>query len=138
MSCSWTIWWSRAESGRLAGWSRLRHRLLGLTLGYGYQTWRAVVGLAVVVLAAVALFLGLAGGTVARPADTACPAVDRIGLAIDTAVPLVQTGAGDRCDLATGTASGRVLAVAGWGITLLGWGFASLVVAGYTGLVRRT
>jgi hypothetical protein len=64
--------------------------------------------------------------------------VDRVGLAIDTAVPLVKTGAADRCSLATDTTSGQSLAVAGWVLTLLGWGSATLVVAGYTGLVRRT
>ena len=47
------------------------------------------------------------------------------------------TSAGDRCEVATDTATGRELAVSGWILTLLGWGSATLVVAGYTGLVRR-
>jgi len=49
----------------------------------------------------------------------------------------VSTGAADRCQLATGTASGQALAAAGWLFTLLGWATATLVVAGYTGWVRR-
>ena len=64
--------------------------------------------------------------------------MDRVGLAIDAAIPLVSTGAADRCQLATATGSGQALAAAGWVLTLLGWGSATLVVAGYTGLVRRS
>jgi hypothetical protein len=126
------------RSGRLTSrWSRLRHRLFGLTLDYGYQPLRAVALLALTLLAAVGLFLGLAGGTAAEPAGGRCAAVDRVGLAIDTAVPLVSTGADDRCRLTTDTGAGQALAAAGWVLTLLGWGSATLVVAGYTGLVRR-
>jgi len=120
----------------LAGWTRLRHRLFGLTLQYGYQPARAVALLAAVLAVAVGLFLGLSAGT-RTPAGGECPAVDRIGLAVDSAIPLVSTGATDRCQLATGTASGQALAAAGWLFTLLGWATATLVVAGYTGWVRR-
>ncbi|HEX6756237.1 MAG TPA: hypothetical protein VF109_09870 [Mycobacteriales bacterium] len=130
------------RSGALTGWSVLRHRLSGVLLQYGYQPFRAVGLLALTLLAAAVLFLGLAGGTTAGGGAVAaagpCPAVDRVGLAIDTAVPLATTGAAERCALATGTASGRTLAIAGWALTLLGWASATLVVAGYTGLVRRS
>jgi hypothetical protein len=125
------------RSGALTGWSRLRHRLFGLTLQYGYQPLRAVALLAATLTAAVVIF-GLGAGGTHTPEAGPCPAVDRVGLAIDTAVPLVSTGAGDRCEVATDTATGQVLAVSGWILTLLGWGSATLVVAGYTGLVRRT
>jgi hypothetical protein len=120
----------------LTGWARLRHRLFGLTLQYGYQPGRAVALLAAVLAVAVALFLGLAGGTRAE-AGGGCPAVDRIGLAVDAAVPLVSTGAADRCQLATGTRPGQALAAAGWVLTLLGWASGTLVIAGYSGWVRR-
>jgi hypothetical protein len=120
----------------LTGRTRLRHRLFGLTLQYGYQPVRAVALLAAVLAVAVGLFLGLSAGT-STPAGAECPAVDRVGLAVDTAVPLVSTGAADRCQLATGTSSGQLLAAAGWLITLLGWATATLVVAGYSGWVRR-
>ncbi|HST64482.1 MAG TPA: hypothetical protein VLM05_04775 [Mycobacteriales bacterium] len=122
--------------GGLTGWTSLRHRLFGLFLQYGYQPLRAVALLAAVLLVSIGLFLGLAGGT-RTEAGAACPAVDRVGLAIDAAIPLVKTGADDRCKLATGTGAGQGLAAAGWVLTLLGWGSATLVVAGYSGLVRR-
>jgi hypothetical protein len=72
-----------------------------------------------------------------RQLAAAYQAADRVGLAIDAAVPLVGTGAADRCVLDTTTRSGQGLAAAGWLLTLLGRGSATLVVAGYTGLVRR-
>jgi hypothetical protein len=121
----------------LSGWARLRHRLFGLILQYGYQPARAVAVLAAVLAVAVGLFLGLPGGTRTPGGGAACVAVDRIGLAVDTSIPLVSTGAADRCQLATGTASGQGLAAAGWVLTLLGWASATLVVAGYSGWVRR-
>jgi len=52
-------------------------------------------------------------------------------------VPLVSTGTGQRCGLATSTGPGQVLAVSSWLLTLAGWASATLVVAGYSGLVRR-
>jgi hypothetical protein len=124
------------RSGTLTGWTRLRHRLFGLALQYGYQPGRAVALLAGVLLAAILLFTLLGTGT-RTEAGGSCPVVDRVGLAIDAAVPLVSTGAGDRCTLATGTGAGQGLAAAGWVLTLFGWASATLVVAGYSGLVRR-
>jgi hypothetical protein len=124
------------RSGTLAGWGRLRHRMFGLTLQYGYQPARAVALLLAVLGVAIGLFLGLGGGT-RTAAGATCPAVDRVGLAVDAAIPLVSTGASQRCQLATDTASGQGLASAGWVLTLLGWASATLVVAGYSGWVRR-
>ena len=54
------------RSGALTGWSRLRHRLFGLTLQYGYQPLRAVALLSATLLAAVVIF-GLG------PVVPACP-----------------------------------------------------------------
>ncbi|HEV7656630.1 MAG TPA: hypothetical protein VGP36_18100 [Mycobacteriales bacterium] len=120
----------------LTGWSRTRHRWFGLTLQYGYQPGRAVALLIAVLGVAIGLFLSLGGGT-QLPAGGPCPVVDRVGLAVDAAIPLVSTGAADRCQLATATGAGQALAAAGWILTLLGWASATLVVAGYSGWVRR-
>jgi hypothetical protein len=133
------------DSGLLTGWARRRHRLLGVTLGYGYQSWRAVAGL-VVTIAIAAVLLVAAGPATAR-ADTGPPAgtqaaaycsiVERVGLAIDTTVPLVDTGSSGRCAIVGDSGAGQAVLVATWALRLVGWAFASLVVAGYTGLVRR-
>lgn len=120
----------------LSGWTRQRHRLFGLTLQYGYQPLRAVAVLLAVLATGILLFLAAPGATRAG-AGGSCPAVDRVGLAIDAAVPLASTGSEERCTLRTETGSGQVLAAAGWVLTLGGWASATLVVAGYTGLVRR-
>lgn len=120
----------------LAGWTRQRHRLFGLTLQYGYQPLRAVAVLLAVLATAILLFLAAPGGSEVEGGGR-CPAVDRVGLAIDAAVPLASTGTEERCTLRTGTGSGQFLAAAGWVLTLAGWASATLVVAGYTGLVRR-
>lgn len=129
-------------SGELTGWAATRHRLSGALVQYGYQPLRAVVALAAVLFVAILLFLGLAGGTERKvePPEkpVRCVAVDRVGLAIDAAIPLATTGADDRCTLATKARSGQVLAATSWALTLAGWASATLVVAGYTGLVRKS
>ena len=129
------------DSGLLTGWSRLRHRAFGLTLGYGYQSWRAIVGLLAALLAAVVLLVAVPGGSTRPPSaaapGTPCVAVERVGLAIDLTVPLLNSGARDRCDVATSTRSGAAVLATTWLLQLAGWAFATLLVAGYSGLVRR-
>jgi len=118
-------------------------RLTGVTLGYGCQPWRAL--LALVALATIAVVLALtlgAHGAVGRtdphpPAATRCSAVELVGVGLDLGLPLVKTGARDHCDT-TASTTGQVLTVAGWGLQLLAWAFATLFVAGFTGAVRKT
>ena len=71
-----------------------------------------------------------------RPADS-CSPVNRISLAADLAIPLVKFGGTPRCELANGPA-GQWATGAGWAIQILGWSFATLSVAGFTGLVRKS
>jgi hypothetical protein len=118
-------------------------RLTGVTLGYGYQPWRALLGLVAIAMTAVILALTLgAHGGVARtdpesPAATRCSAVERVGVGLDLSVPLSKIGARDHCDT-TASATGQVLSVAGWGLQLLAGAFATLFVAGFTSAVRKT
>jgi len=121
--------------------NRLWHRFLGVTLAYGYKPSRAVSGL----LATFVLALSLVwtadahnGLTPAkdRPADS-CSPVNRISLAADLAIPLVKLGGTPRCELANGPA-GQWATGAGWVVQILGWSFATLSVAGFTGLVRKS
>jgi hypothetical protein len=130
----------RALTGRT---ERAWARLTGVTLGYGYQPWRALLGLVAVAMTAVILALTLgAHGGVARtdpesPAATRCSAVERVGVGLDLSVPLSKIGARDHCDT-TASATGQVLSVAGWGLQLLAGAFATLFVAGFTSAVRKT
>ncbi|MCR3747495.1 hypothetical protein LX88_001433 [Lentzea californiensis] len=120
--------------------NKLWHWFLGVTLGYGYQPSRAVTGLLVTFLLAIGLVwtVGEFGGLTPakdRPADS-CSPVNRISLAADLAIPLVKLGGTPRCELANG-AAGQWATGAGWVVQILGWSFATLSVAGFTGLVRK-
>lgn len=121
--------------------NKLWHRFLGVTLGYGYRPSRAVIGLLVTFLLALCLvwttnaYNGLTPAK-DRPADS-CSPVNRISLAADLAIPLVKLGGTPRCELANGPA-GQWATGAGWVVQILGWSFATLSVAGFTGLVRKS
>ncbi|SDL18935.1 hypothetical protein SAMN04488074_109233 [Lentzea albidocapillata subsp. violacea] len=121
--------------------NRLWHWFLGVTLGYGYRPSRAVIGLLVTFLLALCLVWTADahnGLTPAkdRPANS-CSPVNRISLAADLAIPLVKLGGTPRCELANGPA-GQWATGAGWVVQILGWSFATLSVAGFTGLVRKS
>jgi hypothetical protein len=69
-------------------------RFTGITLGYGYQPWRALIALLVVTLASALLLLsplGARGLYVKDHPDQRCSTTDRIVLGIDTALHLVTT-----------------------------------------------
>jgi hypothetical protein len=118
-------------------------RLTGLTLGYGYRPWRALLALVAVATAAVvlALTLGAHGGVARvdphRAAVTRCLAVERVGVGLDLGLPLIKTGIRGHCDT-TASTTGQALTATGWGLQLLAWAFATLFVAGFTGIVRKT
>jgi hypothetical protein len=132
------------DRGALTGRAdRAWARVTGLTLGYGYQPWRALIALAVVAATAVGLAFTLGGhGGVARvnphpAAATRCSAVERVGVGLDLGLPLIKTGIRDHCDT-TASTTGQTLTLAGWALQLLAWAFATLFVAGFTGIVRKT
>jgi hypothetical protein len=130
----------RALTGRV---DRAWARLTGVTLGYGYQPWRALIGL--VIVATIAVFLTVTLGAhdgVARvnphpPAASRCSAVERVGVGLDLGLPLIKTGIRDHCDT-TASTTGQVLTAVGWGLQVLAWAFATLFIAGFTGIVRKT
>jgi hypothetical protein len=130
----------RALTGRT---ERAWARLTGLTLGYGYQSWRSLLVLLAVVAIAVALALtlgahgGLARTHPAAPAAARCSIVERVGVGLDLGLPLIKTGTRANCDL-TSSAAGQMLTVGSWILQLLAWAFATLFVAGFTGAVRKT
>ncbi|MFF5075740.1 hypothetical protein ACFY36_01705 [Actinoplanes sp. NPDC000266] len=129
--------------GAITGSDRTWARITGLTLGFGYQPWRALLLLLVVLLISVtaALFAGHHGGLAhtGRTATdgTACSALELIGVGLDLGTPLLKTGARDQC-APTPTTVGRALTAAGWLLQALAWAFAALFIAGFTGVVRKT
>jgi hypothetical protein len=140
-----------AAAGGLGGHTaRLRHRFLRLIAGYGYETWRAVVGLAVVVTLAIALGLAAGhtrtstGGYTAIHTNstehpgTPCSLIEQVGLGVDRGLPLINTGLSNRCDFDTSSTAGEIFTAIAWLLQLAAWAMATLVIAGYTGLIRRS
>lgn len=141
----------RLERGDLGGrWAKAQHRLIGLVIGYGYQSWRALIGLAIVVF--LAAVLGLTAGhlrtqpdryVAAHAAGTAhpgspCSTIEQVGLGIDLALPAIKTGINVPCELDTVSLAGQTLTAVAWLLQLSAWALATLVIAGYTGLIRKT
>ena len=126
-----------------------RHRLWGVLAGFGYRAGRAAAALLVVLLLAAAI--GVVAGhtptydgrfaalhtTRAEHPFTPCSTLELVGLGIDRGLPLAGTGIRDRCDLDTGSAVGQVFTAAIWFLQALVWALVTLVVAGYTGLIRK-
>jgi hypothetical protein len=96
---------------------------------YGYRPATALLWLLGTLAISAAVVLG--SGAVR------CSTVEQIGYALNAAAPLVKTDAVQRCQVATTTTSGQFVVVATWILQLLAWAFATLFVAGFTGLVRK-
>jgi hypothetical protein len=125
---------------------RLWGRITKLTLGYGYQPWRALLFLgAVVVLSCVlAVMLG-AHGALAQTSKTAtpgrsCTVVQQVSVGLDLNLPVGTSVARAACDLTKDSASatGAWLSAVGWVLRVLAWVFAALFIAGFTSAVRKT
>jgi hypothetical protein len=69
-----------------------------------------------------------------RPFST----VEQIGLGVDLSLPLIKTNVRARCDLDPTTGPGQWITAGSWALQVLSWVAATLVIAGYTGVVRRT
>ncbi len=122
-------------------WRKFLHAASGLFIGYGHRPFRALgylAGLCAIatLVASAASLLGIAVRP--APAKGPCSPAETFGLAVDTVVPLLKTGGAPRCEIATATPWGQVFYVTGYVLQILGWAFATLFVAGYTGLVRTT
>jgi hypothetical protein len=66
-----------------------------------------------------------------------CSLAEQIGLGLQIGLPLIKPPAGDRCRLDTTSAAGQVFTFLSWLLQALAWIFATLAVAGYTGLIRK-
>ncbi|TWP46711.1 hypothetical protein FKR81_34550 [Lentzea tibetensis] len=119
--------------GRLSRSGRLWHRVSGATVGFGYRPATALLWLLAVLALSVGLMVGVAGpGGAVR-----CSTVEQIGHALSSATPLVKPDPAQRCQVATTTGLGQFVVVTTWVLQLLAWAFATLFVAGFTGLVRK-
>ena len=128
-------------------WSeRLWGRITKITLGYGYQPWKALLFLAAVVFVScmLAWLLG-AHGALAQTDQTAtpgrsCTVVQQVSVGLDLNLPVGTSVARVDCGLTRDSASvtAAYLSVVGWVLRLLAWIFAALFIAGFTSAVRKT
>ena len=120
---------------------RVLHVTSGALISYGYRPWRALAFLLAVLGLAIALVLSAnAHQLTAHPKATGggtCSLVENLGLAADIAIPLLSAGAKQRCEIITAATAGQWHLGAAYVLQVLGWAFATLFVAGYTGLVRK-
>jgi hypothetical protein len=142
----------RRKYGGLNLYRRFGNWLLDWTIKYGYQSWRAGIGLAVV----FGIFWGLSVlaqhhhlivpvGDIPElhfvPSATECtrgyPCFYPFGYTVDTVIPLLNVHQADIWGPDGSSPWGFAFVVATWIATGLGWALATLLVAGYTGLVRR-
>jgi hypothetical protein len=138
------------ERGEIGGWlTRTMHRAWGALGGYGYRTRRTALALLIALLAAAGLGIA-AGHTPTSPgryvaihtaqADDPhgpCSLTEQIGVGIDRGLPLSTTGIRSRCDFDTTSRRGQAVTWATWVLQFLVWALATLVVAGYVGLIHK-
>ena len=125
---------------------RLWGKITKVTLGYGYQPWRALLFLAgvVAVSCVLAVVLGAHGALAQTRAtatpDRSCTVVQQVSVGLDLNLPVGASAARAGCDLTTDSASATAawLTAAGWVLRLLAWTFAALFIAGFTSAVRKT
>jgi hypothetical protein len=117
---------------------RLWARLIGVTVGYGYQPWRALVGLvALTALAIVVAFILGAHGALRGPGHIGdCSTEATVAVGINMGLPLIKVSPGSACTI-TDTATGQALTAISWSLQSLSWGLATLFAAGFTGVIRK-
>ena len=138
--------------GNLNWYRRLGNLFLDTTIRYGYQTWRAGVALAAIFLIFwwlsaraqqhhLVSWAGDVSGLHFVPSATMCassyPCFYPFGYTVDTVIPLINVHQADFWGPDASTPWGVAFTVATWIATGLGWALVTLLVAGYTGLVRR-
>jgi hypothetical protein len=138
--------------GNISWYRKLGNAFLDKTIRYGYQTWRAAAGLAVVFLAFLVLSLigqhqqvivptgdikGLHPVPTATQCTSAYPCFYPLGYTIDTVIPIINVHQADFWGPDGHAPFGWLWVAGAWGATAAGWALATLLVAGYTGLVRQ-
>jgi hypothetical protein len=138
--------------GNLNWYRRFGNWFLDKTIRYGYQTWRAALGLAAVFVLFLVLSivgqhrhvivpLGDVKGLHPVPTATRCtsdyPCFYPFGYTVDTVIPIINVHQADYWGPDANAPAGWLWVVGAWGATAAGWALATLLIAGYTGLVRQ-
>ncbi len=139
--------------GKLNFYRRTINLLLDLSIQYGYQTWRAAAGLVALygliwwLAACIAqkhnLIMPIADFKGSTPSAANCDVNSSYscfypaGYALDTVVPIINIHQADHWGPNGHTHFGWLWVAGTWVATVFGWALATLLVAGYTGLVRQ-
>jgi hypothetical protein len=134
---------ARTKTGRPERWWG---KITKVTLGYGYQPWRALLFLAGVVALSCVLVVVLGShGALAQTKQTAtpgrpCTVIQQLSVGLDLNLPVGTSVARADCDLTKNSTSSTAawLTAVGWVLRLLAWVFAALFIAGFTSAVRKT
>jgi hypothetical protein len=142
----------RWKYGPLAWYRKIWDCILDIFIGYGYRIWRIVVPLTLlfaVVWAFVSItehhngFEAAQNATLLHPAPSATrcengyPCFSALGYTIDTVIPLIDVHQTDYWAPNAKTSWGTACVDISYAGTALGWFFATLALAGATGIVRR-
>jgi uncharacterized protein YjbI with pentapeptide repeats len=136
--------------GSLNWYRRFGNWFLDRSIGYGYKTWRAAVALAAVFVIFWTLSIlaqqhhlivpvGSYNGKVpsASECTSSYPCFYPAGYTVDTVIPIINVHQAQSWGPDGSAPWGRAFVAATWIATGLGWALATLLVAGYTGLVRQ-
>ena len=138
--------------GNLSLCRKFGNRLLDITISYGYHSWRAAAYLVAVFVAFLLLsILGQCQHVIVpigdikdlhpAPSATQCtsnyPCFYPTGYTIDTVIPIINVHQAAYWGPDGHAPWGWVWVGGTWVATGLGWALATLLVAGYTGLVRQ-
>lgn len=118
----------QVERDDLTPASRAWARFTKVTLGYGYQPGRALLGVAAVLFLAVVIVFFTPGALARTPGATACTGAETFQIAVDMSVPFVSTSAGTACHI-TDTPGGQFVAWASVFLTFAGWALTALFAA---------
>ncbi len=125
----------QVERGDLTPTAEAWARFTKLTLGYGYQPWRALIGIALVLLAAVIIAFTIPDA-LAHKGGADCSPAETFQIAVDMAIPLVSTSTDSPCHV-TDTPGGQFVAWASVFLTFSGWALTALFAAGFTRAIRQ-
>jgi hypothetical protein len=133
--------------GSLTRYPKAGNWFMDKTIKFGYHTWRAALGLAVVFVAFLVMTLfaqhhhaivpvsnvvGVHPVPVASQCTPSYPCFYPFGYAIDMVIPVINVHQADFWRL-----NGWGWVVGSWTAIVLGWASVTLLVVGYTGLVRQ-
>lgn len=111
-------------------------RFIKFALGYGYQPWRALIGIAALLFVSSMIAFLVPCALAHSETGTPCTGIETLQVAVDMAIPLVSTSAGSTCRI-TSAPGGQFVAWIGVVVSLSGWALTALFAAGFTSAIRR-